>query len=279
MVMVVEKPVLLYESRAERRRHMRRFLWNTLASMGGVGAYALFRTWQSNPQLPPNLVQVGITFAVGVFAIFGVRGLFALSRGFRLKSETVRFYDRGLRWTTTKAEYKYSWKQLVNLHEGYRQYRIGGRLIGQTGAASFTMADGTTLKLKPPHGDLKKAIDKIRPVITDLLSSRMAAALRDGQKLQVHPRITMVTKGIKAGNEAIRWQDVDVTAKNGRLTISKRGKGGRFTPVVRVPTRSVDNLDGFLDLATGVIQAHQPDRFGVETQVGKVYYEEAKSRR
>jgi hypothetical protein len=274
--MVVEKPVLLYESRVERRRHMRRFLSNTLAAVGGFGAYALFRTWQATGEVEPVYVQLGMTLAVGVFAIFAVRGLFALARGLRLKTETVRFYDRGLRWQTLKGEHKYSWKQLVNLREGYRQYKLFGRMIGQTGTADFTFADGRTLRLKPPHGDLKKAVDTVRPVITDLISSKMGAALRDGQKLHIHKRITMVAKGIKAGNEAIRWQDADVAVKNGRLTVSKRGKGGKFTPVVRVPTRSVDNLDGFVDLASGVIEAHQPDRFGVETQVGKVYYETAR---
>jgi hypothetical protein len=34
--------------------------------------------------------------------------------------------------------------------------------------------------------------------------------------------------------------------------------------------KDVENIGGFLDAAMGAIQSHQPERFGIEMQIGKV---------
>lgn len=274
--MVVEKPRLIFESQTNRRKHMKRFLLGILGAVGGFGAYVVLTQIEQRADVPPLLIRLGEVFALGVFVTFAVRALFALARGFRLKTETIRFFDRGLMWAIGDDKYKYSWGQLASYREAFKQIKLGKRVIFQRGAVHFTMADGQRFALTPPHGDLKKITDQIRPIIAELLGTRMGRLLRDGQTVPVHKQISLANKGIRAGKEAIHWKQVDVAVKGGKLIISRKDKMGRFVPVMKVPVAQVENLDGFIDVATSVMQNYQPERFGVETQVGKVYYEESR---
>lgn len=276
--MVMEKPRLLFKARTERKKPMRRFLWGTLAGMSGLAIYALLpelyaRSNAISP-LDPAWLTVGQVFAVGVFGVFTVRALFALGRGFRLPSESLRLFDRGFTWERRDGAHKYAWRQLKTYHERFSTGSIGRWKLWQWGEIRLVMGDNRVFRLRPYHGDLRQIAQRLRPIAADEVGTRMARALRDGKTVHVYRDLTLSPQGVRARGRSIRWQDVDIATRRGRLVISQQDKKtGKFRPVARYPLRRVENLPGLLEVAQSTIQNYQPQRFGIETQVGKVYRE------
>lgn len=263
--MVVEAPRLLFESRLRRRPHVRRTLWSLLAALSGLTLVFAFEYVSTRIVIPIELLDLGKLVSLGIFAVFGVRAIFAFGRALRTKTESFKFFDRGFVWQRGKQTYKYSYAQLASWREDYRAGRLG-----QRGAIVFKTTDGQTFKIRPIHGNLRRFAHVLRPYLTDIFGSRMGRALREGRTIRVHPNLMLAPKGIKVGKQAVRWQDVDVRVQRGRLNVSRRDGSGRFVSVGSFRTRDIENLNGFVDVAQGVIQNYQPQRFGIETQVGKV---------
>jgi hypothetical protein len=72
--------------------------------------------------------------------------------------------------------------------------------------------------------------------------------------------------GVVAGKEKIKWSQLDIAVKGGRLTVKKLAKDGKFRTVKAYPLRQLDNVGGFLELANVTIRNHQPQRFNIKTQ-------------
>lgn len=264
--MAIEPPRLLFESQTRRRPHIRRALWSLLAALSGLTLVFAFEYVRKPMALPETLANVGKLFSLAVFAVFGVRAIFALGRAQRIKTESFKFFDKGFVWQRGKqAPIKYSYHQLTSWREAYTVTRWG-----QRGAIVFKTKDGHTYSITPTHGRLNTYADMLRPILTELFGTRMARALRDGQQVRAHPKLTLAEQGLKVNGQAVRWRDVDVSIRKTKLIISKRAKSGRFTPISTFRLKDVENLGGFLDVALGAIQTHQPERFGIETQIGKV---------
>lgn len=264
--MAVEPPRLLFESQTRRRPHIRRTLWSLLASLSGLTLVFAFEYVRKPLALPDTLADVGKLFSLAVFAVFGVRAIFAFGRALRIKTESFKFFDKGFVWQRGKqAPIKYGYGQLQSWREAYTVSRWG-----QRGAIIFTTKDNQTYKITPVHGRLNTYADMLRPILTEMFGTRMARALRDGQQVRAHPKLTLAEQGIKVDGQAVRWRDVDVTVRKDKMVISKRVKAGGFSPIATFRLKDVENLGGFLDVAMGAIQSHQPERFGIETQIGKV---------
>jgi len=264
--MAVEPPRLLFESQTRRRPHIRRALWSLLAALSGLTLVFAFEYVSRPLALPDTLSAVGKLFALAVFAVFGVRAVFALGRARRTTTESFKFFDKGFVWKRgQQAPQKYSYHQLVSWREAYTVNRWG-----QRGAMVFKTKDGQTYRITPAHGRLNTYADMLRPILSELFGTRMARALRDGQTVRVHPKLFLAEQGIKADGQAVRWRDADVSVRQDKLVISKRNKNGRFTPIATLRLKDVENIGGFLDAAMGAIQSHQPERFGIEMQIGKV---------
>ncbi len=264
--MAVEPPRLLFESQTRRRPHIRRTLWSLLAALSGLTLVFAFEYVSRPLALPDTLSAVGKLFALGVFAVFGVRAVFAFGRALRTTTESFTFFDKGFVWKRgQQAPQKYSYHQLVSWREAYTVGRWG-----QRGAIVFKTKDGQTYRITPAHGRLNTYADTLRPILSELFGTRMARALRDGQTVRVHPKLVLAQQGIKADGRAVRWRDADIAVRKDKLIISRRTKGGGFAPMVTLRLRDIENLGGFLDAALGAIQSHQPERFGIEMQIGKV---------
>lgn len=264
--MAVEPPRLLFAGQTRRRPHIRRMLWSLLAALSGLTMVFAFEYVRKPLALPETLADVGKLFSLAVFAVFSVRAIFALGRVLRTKTESFKFFDRGFVWQRAKqAPLKYSYNQLTSWREAYTVTRWG-----QRGAIVFKTQDGHTYRITPTHGRLNTYADTLRPILTELFGTRMARALRDGQAVRAHPKLTLMGQGLKVNGQAVRWRDVDVVVRGDKLVISKRAKSAKFSPVATFRLKDVENLGGFLDVALGAIQTHQPERFGIETQIGKV---------
>jgi hypothetical protein len=264
--MAQEKPQLLYQLHVERRSHIRRFFWNLLAIVAAVGAWAALYVADERRIADRVLLQFGQIIALGVAAMLLVRAIFGLIRGLRRRNEFARFYDRGFVWQRGNQEFKYSWSQVKTFREGVRQLRLGRLVLGQIGAQTLTTRDGNVFKFTAMHGNTRRFASVIRPYLADMMGERMAVALRDNKVIRLHPDLVVMPAGIQSGKHKIRWSDLDVVLRRGRLFIKRADKNGRFKTVRAFGVHEVDNVGGFLELASSTIKNHQPERFNIKTQ-------------
>ncbi len=264
--MNTDKPRLLFAAKAERRKFIRRFFWSLLAVVGAIGAWVALDVTTMRTDVDPLLLNVGKTAALGVAALFAVRGFFNLLRGLRIRNEEMRFYDRGFRWVIGKQEHKYTWAQVSTFREGVHQVKLGRFILAQTGAQVLRMADGTAFMFKPVHGDAAKFAARVRPFIADVTGTRMARALRSNRTVRVHGDLLLTPQGLKVGKNSIGWSQVDVEVKGRKLIIRRLNKTGKFKTVRTFDIHQVDNLGGFMEITRSTIQNHQPERFNIKTQ-------------
>ncbi len=276
MSTVMEKPRLIYQFDVRRRVHLRRFLWNLLAVVGAVGAWAAFfylsqpssdpRLERAYEALPPLLLTIGQVIGLGAAAVFAVRAVFALARAVRTRSQSAQFYDRGFRWQRGTEVNQYAWSSVRNFREGYHQMKVGRAVLGGWGGNALEMKDGKTYRFTAIHGNPKIFARVIRPYITEAVGERMAQALREGKTIRLHPQFVVARAGVQARKEKIRWSELDIKVGRGRLLVKRADKKGKFKTVTSFPLSQLNNVSAFLDLASSTIQNHQPERFNIKTQ-------------
>lgn len=269
---MLEKPRLIYEFNISRRQDVRRFFWNLLAAVAGFGAWVALDAVPSRVDVTfdPLFLQVGGIVALGVTALFAVRALFNLLRAVRRTNESGRIFDKGFTWSRgagkRKSEERYAWSQVKTFREGVRTLRIGRLVLAQSGAHVLTMRDGNVYKFTAAKGDPRVFVKAVRPLVADVMGERMAQNLRSGKTIRVHPQLALAEPGIMVGNQKIRWSEVDITVKGGRLAIKKLDKNGKFRRVKIFPLTQLDNVGGFMEIANMTIRNHQPKRFNIKTQ-------------
>jgi hypothetical protein len=273
---VSDNPRFIYQFEVRRRLHLRRFFWSLLAAVGGLGAWAAFfylaerrAETPSAGTLSPTLISVGQVIALGVAVLFFVRAIFALVRALRSRPQSAQFYDRGFRWQRGTETQQYAWSSVRNFREGYRQLKIGQMKLADWGGDTLEMKDGNTYTFTSRMGDPTIFARKVRPFISDTVGERMAQALREGKTIRLHPQLIVARSGVQARDEKIRWSEVDLKLRRGRLLV-KRAEGAArtdkdFKTVATFPTRQINNLGPFLELASSTIKNHQPERYNIKT--------------
>lgn len=266
---MLDKPQRLYSLTVSRRRYVRRVFWNLLAAVAAFGAWAALdaaRTLAAG-QVDPLLLRVGGVVALGVTALFAVRLVFNLLRALRRREETAHFFDQGFTWQVGRQEpRKYAWTQVKHYREGVRALRLGPLRLGQIGAHTLTTRDNTVYRVTAAHGNPAEFMRAVRPYLADALGTRMGQALRERKSIRIHPQLVVAAQGVVAGKDKLRWSELDVAVKRGRLHIRRVAENGKFTPVRSYPIHQIDNLGGFLEVANITIRNHQPERFNIKTQ-------------
>lgn len=265
--MALDKPRLLFHAKVERRPFFRRFVWSLLGAAAAVGAWAALAV-ASDRQVLDNkqLLNIGLIIAPLVSALLLLRAFHSLFLGLRRKNEILRFFDQGFVWIRGKDEAKYSWKQLNTFREGVRQLTLFGRIWLQTGAQVLTMRDGRVFRVTGAHGDARRFAKAVRPVIADITGTRLGQALREQKSVTLHPQLTLHAQGITSGKVKIAWSALDIAVKKGKLVLYKLNANGQFKPAKSLDTHQINNLGGFIEIASSTIRNHQPERFNIKTQ-------------
>ncbi len=266
--MAYEKPKLLFRAKVERKRYFRRFMWLVLGAVGAGGAVAALSIAAERDLIDEDVLSIGQIVGAAVVVLLIIRALLNLWRWLTTRNERLQIFDRGFVWERGGKQHKYSWAQLRTFREGLREIHLLGRPVFQRGAHSLTMRDGKTFRIKGIHGDTRRFVKAVRPYIADVTGTRMAQALRNGKSVRVHPQLVVSSGGLIAGKHKITWDKADVRVRRGRLSVCRLNKEGKFKTVQSYGTHTIDNLGGFLELATSTIKNHQPERFNIQTAGG-----------
>jgi hypothetical protein len=266
--MVLEKPRLLFQATVDRRRYSKRFFWSLLGAVAAAGAgVALTYAYDRGALDNRTILLVGQIVAGVVTVLSLLRAVVALLLWIRRRNETVKFYDKGFVWQRGKDEYKYSWNQIAAFREGVHDIVIRGKPMWQRGAHTLTMRDGKVFRVTSAHGNTRQFAKAVRRYIADVTGTRMGQALRNMKTITIHPQLTVTPVGINMGKKnKISWEELDIAVKGGKLRLYRLNPKGKFKQVKSYDTHQVDNLGGFVEIATSTIKNHQPERFNIRTQ-------------
>jgi hypothetical protein len=261
-----EKPHLIYQASVERKRFRRRFLFAFIAALAAGIAWIALEQAGARGLIDSALLGIGQIAALVVLVLSAVRAIISLITWLRRKDESLRMFDQGFTWTRGKDTYKSSWNKLITFREGARSLRIFGRPLLQWGAQTLKMHDGRVFKFTSAHGDPHEFAKAIRPFVAEVTGTRMAKALRAEKPVKLHRKLIIYPGGLEIEKLQIPWTEADVKVGGGKLTVSKLNKNGKFKSVHRYPISQIDNLSGFVEMATSTMKNYQPERFGVKTQ-------------
>jgi hypothetical protein len=263
---VLQKPKLLYQANIVRKKYIRRFVWSLLAAVAGLAAFFALEEGRARGMTDDMLLQAGGVISLVAAALFGLRALVNLWHSLRLRTETIRIYDKGIISQTARGENKYSWSQLRTYREGGRGLYIGKRPLLQWGAHRLKMQNGQTLKLGGRYGDLRQIGAILRRYAARVTGIQMGQTLRAEKPVKLRRGLTVWPGGVEVGRQEIPWSEIEVQRKNDRLTILRRNAKGRFRPLRRYNVQQVDNVGGFMEVATATIRNHQRERFEKQSE-------------
>jgi hypothetical protein len=259
---IPQKPRLLYQVTIERRKYFRRFVWSLLAGVAAVAAFlALEETVNRGVEADPKVLQLGSMVSLIVAALFGLRALANLWLGLRRRTETLRLFDKGLALTTAKGDQKYGWSQVTKFREGGSGIYLGRRTLLQWGAPRLKMQTGKSFALNGKYGDLRKINAVLRRYVSPMLGTQMGQMLRAEKPVKLSRSLTIWPGGVQVGKQEIPWSEIEVQLKNSTLNIMRKNAKGKFKTVRRYNVKQVDNVGGFMEVATATIRNHQRERF------------------
>lgn len=250
------KPKLLFEITVERRPQRRRFRLALIILIASVGALYAITEAKRRGLADDNLLDIGWLAAVLVIALAGIRAVLSLVRQRRRRDEQIRFFNQGLTWERNGEKRRYNWHKLRTFREGGRGIYMGKRPLLQWGAITLTMADNQVYKLYPWHGDLRQYAKLLRPYAAEYTGIHMGRRLRQEKPVRLHRRLIVWPGGLQIGKKELPWRALNVNVKGNRLIIRAK-ENGRVRTVGRFSTHSVDNLGGFVELATTTIRTHR----------------------
>ncbi len=252
----LRKPKLLFEINISRRPYLRRFFF--LLVIAGVAAAAWFALNMAAEQVDVDrrLLWVGQLAAVVILLLASVRAVVNLVRWRSRPNETIRFFNKGFTWETNGARQQYRWERLRIFREGGRGIYLGKWPLIQWGAHTLTMDDHQVFRLRPRHGDFRQMKRALRPYAAEVTGIRMGRRLRQEKPVRLHPRLIVWPGGLQIGKQELPWRVLSVSLKRGRLVI-RADENQKTRTVGRFGAHSVDNLGGFIDLATATIRNHR----------------------
>jgi hypothetical protein len=248
-------PKLLFEVVVERRRYARRALL-LLLLVASMGAWYALGQDRAHALVDSRLLDVGRLVAAAIMALAGLRAVINLVLLLRRPTEVIRFYNRGFVWERGGQVQRYSWSKLKSFREGHRGIYRRNRPVVQWGALTLVMLDNRVFRLRPRHGDLRHLARAIRPYAAEVTGIRLGRQLRQERAVRIHPRLIVWPGGLQVGKQEFPWKDLNVRVKDHRLIIRAKDKG-KVRTVARLNTSRIDNLGGFMELATTTIKTHR----------------------
>jgi hypothetical protein len=254
----LHKPKLLLEIVVRRRPHLRRFSLLLLLIL--VSAAAWFALEQAGLRADLNVdgraLEIGKLVAALIILLASIRAVINLVRWRTHPDEMLRFFNRGFSRERGGEKVLYAWDKLQSFREANHGIYLGQRPVVQWGALTLTMSDQRVFKLRPRHGDLRKLAKVIRPFAAEITGIRMGRQLRQETPVRVHPAIVVWPGGLQVKKNEYPWKDLSVAVRGSQLVIRARQQG-KVRTVGRFATSRVENLGGFMELATTTIRNHR----------------------
>lgn len=247
---------LLFEVTIDRRKYWRRFRFLLIILLMAVLAWFALPRAAARAAVDPRVLAVGQLAAAVIILLASVRGLINLIRWRSRPNETLRFFNKGFTWERAGDTAKYSWNRLQTFREGGRGLYIGKQPLVQWGVHTLVMADKRTFKLRPRHGDLRQMARAIRPYAAEVTGTYMGRRLRQDKPVRLHPRLVAWPGGLQVGKQEYPWGALNVAVERGSLVIRAKDNG-KVRTVRRFDTHTIDNLGGFMELATTTIRNHR----------------------
>lgn len=256
----LQKPRRLLHLSVEKKTYWKRLRFILIMFLAVLAAWAVLEGSASLALEDPQLRNIGRLVALFLMILLLLRIALAYFRWVTRPNESIQIFDKGLVWTRNGETSKYPWAKVSVFREGGRGLYLGKRPLIQWGAHTLTMTDGQVFSMVPYHGDMRQYARIVRPLVAEVTGTRMGRSLRStARSIRLHPKLLLWPGGVEAGKEEIHWANLNVAMKKNKLVISKYEKGKRKV-VRRYAVHSLDNLGGFLELASSTILNYQRDR-------------------
>jgi hypothetical protein len=259
----LQKPRRLLQLSVEKKSYWKRFRFIIFAFLAVLVAWVILERLHALETLDmdPLILDIGRLVALVLMILLLLRLVLAFFRWRTRPDEHIQIFDKGFVWTRNGQTFKYPWEKAGIFREGGRGIYIGKRPLFQWGAHTLTMTDGQVFKVVFYHGDMRRYARVVRPLVAAVTGTRMGRSLRStARSITLHPKLLLWPGGVEANKEEIHWAKLDVALERNKLIIGKREKGKRKV-VRKYPIHSVDNVGGFLELASSTIQNYQRERF------------------
>jgi hypothetical protein len=248
---------LLYATGSRRRLYVRYFLRALLGVLVavalGIAVTAVVERGQITPLLGNLILLVSLVFGVW----FSIRLVIQLVHVFTRRTVTVRLYDKGFVWSAKGRTDKHRWNEIVRYREGVRAFRVFGRPLLEWGAHILTVEDGSEYRFTPAMGDAQAFAEYVRPYAAHVTSLRMGKALRKEQPVKLSDRLVIYPGGVAWKRAEIPWAELRVTVDPGwaQITLRRVQPGVKPKVLARMPTSSLDNAGGFVEIARPQIES------------------------
>ncbi|MDL1899854.1 hypothetical protein FBR02_03700 [Anaerolineae bacterium CFX9] len=251
---------LIYAAGIRRRRSFGLFVRMLVAVIAVAAAYYALHEASLRGLVSLSLLDVGKLAAIILGGWFAIRAIYHFFSAIFRRSETIRIYDKGFLWARGGESKKHLWGQVVRFREGAHGW------LFRRGAHVLTMSDGSIYAFTARHGNTAAFARAVRPFAARVTAARIGKALREGTVVQLHPKLTVHPEGIRAKDKTIRWGNLQIGVKGGRVVIRARTREGVKT-AARLPLHQIDNAGGLLDLARSMYAQMRDARRVKATQV------------
>lgn len=256
--MTDNKQQLLYKHEIKRVRYGRAFVRQVLGGAAAAGAYWALQEASNRQLADARLLDVGKLVAILLTGLLAIRAGMFLFYFLTRRNESLKFYTRGFVWSRGDHTFKYPYQELVRYREAWHGVYLRERPLLQWGENTLEMRDGKVFKVKPRHGNMKKFARLFRPYAAYVTGIRMGQALRKGDTVKLHRKLTVYSGGVDIGKEEIHWADMAVLRRGGRIILQAYDeKRRRYRTVKKLPVSKMVNAGGFYDLAQGTIRNHK----------------------
>ncbi len=266
-----DKPILVWEATVERSLYLQRLRWAIVAMLASGGVYWILSTDLVNeavmafPIVFPGLQTLkavtligGRVVAMAVLMFSSARAILNFVLALRRPTENVRFFDEGFSWERKNNAVKYRWNAVKTVMENPRGWYWRGKPRVQWGGITIRMRDGSVFKVTGAHGDLREFMDKVRPHYGAEIGVRMGQRLREQKGFKVHPQLAVMPQGLVLGEDKrISWKRLYMMVSGRELVLGRYDDADNVKVVQRIPTHTVENLAGFLELAEATAETFQ----------------------
>ncbi len=252
----LQQPKLLLKIDVEQGRYGRRLRFSLYILVAAALAWVALDQGRARELVDGPTLDIGRLVAGVLILVMSIRVIVNYFRWRSHPNETIKFFNKGFSWTRKGQEHRYSWGKVQTFREGGRTRYLFGRPLLQWGSHKLTMNDKQVFRLKPAHGDLQKIARAIRPVVAEATGMHIGRRLREEKPVKLHRRLTIWPGGLQIGREELPWKVLNVGVKNQQLIVKAKVKG-KVRTVGRFSIHAVDNLGGFMEIATSTIRNHR----------------------